>query len=103
VTAGKTDGAYGSYGSNGAYGWEFLELGKMGERYIPELPVFSELPDFENRCAGRVSKVSESAVQNGFGVAPSVPDGGSEPLSQSESTAPENILHTSVWNVQNVV
>ena len=28
-----------------------------------------------NRCVQRLSKVSESAVQNGFGVVPSVPDG----------------------------
>ncbi|MFA6103961.1 MAG: hypothetical protein WCV67_12915 [Victivallaceae bacterium] len=45
----------------------------------------------KNRCAQRHSKVSESAVQNGFVVVPSVPDGdGSEYLSQSE----RNVLHT---------
>ena len=32
-------------------------------------------------------------VQNGFGVVPSVPDGGSELLSQSESATPEGVLH----------
>ena len=31
-----------------------------------------------------------------FGVEPSVPDGGSENLSQSESATPENILHRGV-------
>jgi|GEM_PF-6933713 len=45
----------------------------------------------------------EMPVQNGFGVVPSVSDGGSEPLSQSESTTLENILHTGGWNVQNAV
>jgi hypothetical protein len=42
-----------------------------------------------NRCAQRHSKVSELVVQNGFVVVPSVPDVGSEPLSQSESATPE--------------
>ncbi len=31
----------------------------------------------------------ETAVQNGFGVEPSVPDGGLKLLSQSESATPE--------------
>ena len=57
----------------------------------------------ERHCAKRHSKVSESAVQNGFGVAPSVPDGGSEPLSQSESTTQKTLCSADVQYVQNVV
>ena len=34
----------------------------------------------------------------GFGVVPSVPDGGSELLSRSESATPESILHNGVQN-----
>ena len=43
-------------------------------------------------------KCRSLAVVNGSVVAPSVPDGGSEHLSQSESTTPA-ILHTDVQNV----
>ena len=54
----------------------------------------------EKHYAQQHSKVSEWAVQNGFVVVPSVPDGGSEPLSRSAT--PETFCTSCVQIVQNV-
>jgi hypothetical protein len=59
--------------------------------------------NLEMHYAQRHSKLSEWAVQNGLYCSAVRAGRGSEPLSQSESTTPENILHTGVWNVQNAV
>gem|GEM_PF-7084664 len=42
-----------------------------------------------NRCVQRVSKVSESAVQNGFGIVPSVSDGPAQTVSRMSKMAVE--------------
>ena len=55
-------------------------------------------PAMTGRFCTAVSKMRVSGVQNGDGVVPSVPDGGSEFLSRSENATPESILHKGVQN-----
>ena len=47
----------------------------------------------ENGCVQRLSKVSESGVQNGVGVVPSVSDGALNLPSQREGATTEHSAH----------